>query len=150
MENLFFDSGIKEYSINGGSKKLRISPSDPNLYARYVESLDKIKKYETEIQERVKGLNAEDENHSEQIVLIMRDYDLKMKSVLDDVFGCGNDFDDIFEGINLLALASNGDIVINNFMEAVRPIIEQGTKDFVASKKAQAKANREQRRAMQK
>ena len=41
MEKLQFDSGIKEYKINGAGV-LRFNPGDPNLYARFLEAGDKL------------------------------------------------------------------------------------------------------------
>ena len=42
MENISFDSGMQQYRINGGGV-LRFNPGDPNLYARFLESADKIR-----------------------------------------------------------------------------------------------------------
>ena len=41
MENIQFDSGVKQYRINGGGV-LRFHPGDPNLYRRFQEAVDKI------------------------------------------------------------------------------------------------------------
>ena len=45
MEQLFIDSGIKEYQINGKGV-LRFNPSDPNVYARFLELVPKIESIE--------------------------------------------------------------------------------------------------------
>ena len=59
MEKLNFDSGVKEYKINGGGV-LRFNPGDPNVYARFLEAADKIRDVETALTEQAKGLEEQD------------------------------------------------------------------------------------------
>ena len=73
--------------------------------------------------------------------------DKKMKALLSDIFGAGNDFDKILDGVNLLAVASNGERVINNLMDALTPIMSAGAQACAGEKVEQAKQNRAQRRA---
>lgn len=120
MEKLTFDSGIKEYSINGNGV-LRFNPSDPNVYGRFLDAIDKIKAVEDEMmRDGAKSGNGED------IVRIMVSADKKVKEILRDVFGKQNDFDQIFEGVNIMAVASNGERVITNFVAAIEPVISSG------------------------
>ena len=79
----------------------------------------------------------------------MRETDQRIKRVLNEIFGQENDFDKILEGVNLMAVASNGQRVVSNLMDALQPIMEEGAQACVKSEVDEAKLNREQRRAMQ-
>lgn len=146
MENLIFDSGIKEYQINGKGI-LRFNPSDPNVYARYMEATEKIRAVEQGMAEKAK--NLPEASAGEEALRIMHEADQRMKVILNEIFGCGNDFDQLLENVNLMAVASNGQRVISNLLNALQPIMEAGVKTCVQQEVADAKLNREQRRAMQ-
>lgn len=148
MEQLIFDSGIKEYQINGKGV-LRFNPSDPNVYARFVDAMPKIEQIEKEMAEKADNIDKDSGAAGEQVLRIMRETDRKIKAELSSVFGDGNDFDQILEGVNLMAVASNGERVIANLINALQPIMENGAKECVRSEVAEAKLNRAQRRAMQ-
>ena len=55
MEKLQFDSGVKEYRINGGGV-LRFNPGDPNVYARFLEAADKLQQLEQDLAQKAKLL----------------------------------------------------------------------------------------------
>lgn len=149
MEQIVFDSGIKEYQINGNGV-LRFNPSDPNVYARFMDSTDKIREVEQQMAAKAKILaDKNPENMGEENLRIMSETDSRMKAILNDIFGHGNDFNDILDGVNLLAVASNGSRVISNLLDALQPIMEEGARLCVNSEVGAAKLNREQRRAMQ-
>ena len=145
MEKLIFDNGIKEYEVNGNGV-LRFNPSDPNLYARFLGANDKIRAIEEELLKQ--GEDGEDnETAGARVLRQMEAADKKMKALLSDIFGAGNDFDKILDGVNLLAVASNGERVINNLMDALAPIMSAGAKACAGEKVEQAKQNRAKRRA---
>lgn len=149
MENLNFDSGIKEYQINGKGV-LRFNPSDPNVYARFMEATGKIHAVEQEMAAKAKILaDKGEETAGEETLRIMHETDQRMKAILNEIFGHGNDFDQLLENVNLMAVATNGERVISNLMNALQPIMEAGAKVCVSEEVAAAKLNREQRRAMQ-
>lgn len=149
MEALNFDSGIKEYQINGKSV-LRFNPSDPNVYGRYVDAMDKIKAVEKKAVEKAKKIgNKDGQEAGEAAIRIMCDTDKQMKAILNEIFGRGNDFEEILEGVNLMAVASNGRRVVTNLLEALQPIMEEGARACAEGEVEAAKLNREQRRAMQ-
>lgn len=150
MESLIFDSGIKEFQINGKGV-LRFNPSDPNLYGRYMESMKKIEAVEKAMAKKAKSIETKNGGQAsgEDIISIMCDTDHQMKSILNDIFGHGNNFDDILEGVNLMAVAGNGNRVITNLLNALQPIMEDGAKECANGEIEAAKMNREQRRAMQ-
>ena len=148
MENIIFDSGMRSYRINDGGV-LRFNPSDPNVYARFMDAVDEIKTIEAEQAKRANTLDRTEENAPEEILHIMSETDKKVKAVLNNVFGKGNNFDELLEGVNLMAVATNGERVISNLINALIPIMEAGAKACVQSEVNDAKLNREQRRAMQ-
>lgn len=46
------------------------------------------------------------------------------------MFGEENDFDSILSGANVMAVASNGELVITNFLDAMVPVVEDGVKTY--------------------
>ena len=48
MEKLSFDTGIREYDVNGNGM-LRFNPSDPNVYERFFNAADETQKIEREL-----------------------------------------------------------------------------------------------------
>lgn len=145
MEKLVFDIGVKEYKMPGGV--LRFNPADPNLYARFLEAVEKIRAVETEMVQKAKNI-SNDEKTGEEVVRIMHEADRRIKTILDDVF-VGNNFDRLLVGVNLLAVTAGGTRVVENLMGALLPVMESGAKQCVDSEVAAAKLNREQRRALQ-
>lgn len=152
MEKLVFDSGVKEFKINGNGV-LRFNPSDPNVYARFLDAMDKIRTVETDLVSRAKELEkAENQEENGAAVLrLMRDADRDTKKILSEVFGADNDFDKILGGVNMLAVAGNGERVITNLLSALQPIMVEGAQNCAKQQTdaavAQAKRNRAQRRA---
>lgn len=148
MEQLIFDSGLKEYQMPGGV--LRFNPADPNVYDRFFQAVEKIKTVEQEQMAKATILEKKKpENMAEETLKILRETDRKMKKILNEVFANDNDFDRLVQGVNLMAVGGNGERVITNLLGALMPIMEQGAKDFISGETNTAKLNREQRRAMQ-
>lgn len=151
MEKLIIDSGIREYQINDNGV-LRFNPSDPNVYARFMDGIDKIQSVEDKLAAKAKALEKmEDQEGSGAAVLkIMAEADRDMKKLLTEVFGEGNDFDKLLGGVNLLAVAGNGERVITNFLTAMQPIMVAGAescaKQHADKAVAEARLNRAQRR----
>lgn len=137
---LSFDSGIKEYEINSGV--LRFNPSDPNVYGRFLTAAEKIKSVEDSM--IASGANAKT---GEDVIRLMVEADRKVKDILRDVFGRDNDFDPIFDGVNIMSVASNGERVITNFMEAIAPIVAEGAEKCAQQKVDAAKKEADLRRA---
>ena len=152
MKKLTFDSGIREYQINDNGV-LRFNPADPNVYARLMESGEKIKAVEDRLLAKAKELIPEGEEESSGAVVLqlMREADKEIKDVLVYIFGVENNFDEIFAGVNLMAVGDNGERVLTNFLNAMIPIVEKGAKKCAEQqiKRATEKANgnRAQRRA---
>lgn len=149
MEKIVFDSGVKEYEINNNGV-LRFNPSDPNVYARFFDAAEQIQAIEKDMVAKGEALGKE-ENNGEAVIRYIHEADRQVKELLGQVFGPGNDFDQMLGGVNLLAVACNGERVITNLLNALLPIIEQGASDCakkqVGNAVQQARQNRAQRRA---
>lgn len=120
MENLNFDTGVQEYAL--GSGVLRFNPTDPNVYARFLEALEAVTALEASLAEQAQGLKGE------AIIRLLRDTDTRVKEILGGVFGSGNDFSALLDGVNLMAVGSNGQRVITNLFAALEPVLSQGAR----------------------
>lgn len=142
MENLTFDAGVREYKINGMGV-LRFNPSDPNLYARFLEAADKMQQVEQQLAEQA-GAAA---SGAGAIQLLAR-ADRQMKEILGWVFGNGNDFDKILGGVSLMAVAGNGERMLTNLLALLQPIVLEGAercaKEAVGAALEKADARRAQ------
>ncbi len=146
MEKIVFDSGVREYKLNGMGI-LRFNPGDPNLYARFLEAADKIRLMEQTMVEQAKADSAKGD--SGKIVQLMQEADRQMKDVLSWVFGAGNDFDKLLGGVNLLAMAGNGQRVVTNLFTALQPILISGIESYTRERTAVAVRQAKARRATQ-
>ena len=124
MKKIQFDNGVQRFSINGGV--LKFNPSDPNVYARFLEMEEKMQALEAEL---VKSAGAADAG-SREILALMAQADRKAKQLLNWVFGGDNDFDKLLEGVNLMAVAENNRQVIENLLEVLEPILLDGAKKY--------------------
>lgn len=155
MQRLAFDSGVKAFQL-GDAGVLRFNPSDPNVYARFVAATEKILSVEDELVEKAKRLELADDNTTNgvEVLKLLEEADVKVKQLLNDVFGGGNDFNKILGGVNLMAVAGNGERVITNLIAALEPVMVEGaesmTKQKVDAAVAKANQNRAQRRAANK
>lgn len=143
MEKIQFDSGVKEYRINGEGV-LRFNPGDPNVYARFLEAAQKIQTLEQELARKAKALEGQESGA--QVVRLMAEADRQIKEVLSWVFGSGNDFDRILNGVNLLAVAGNGERVVTNLFNALQPVLVAGAQDCARERTAEAVKRAKQRR----
>ena len=141
MEKISFDSGIKSFKINGNGV-LRFNPSDPNVYARFLEAGDKMQEVEKTLAEEAKQISSSDGG---AVVQLLNRADKNIKHILCWIFGQENDFDKILGGVNLLAVAENGERVVTNLLNALEPVLVAGAercaqeKVETAVKKAQAR-----------
>lgn len=148
MNNLQFDTGLKEYRVNGRAT-LRMNPGDMNLFDRFIRAKDRIEAIENELNTSLQSFPPESDPATRGAAALrcMAEADRKVKDVLNEVFGAGNDFDEIFDHVNVMAIAGNGERVITNFFAAVTPLVQQGAEGYAKNKAAAAKLNRAQRRA---
>lgn len=135
MDKLTFDTGIKEYEINGRAV-LRFNPTDPNMYARFMKAVEKIQAVERECLKKVE-LGEGEKNVAQSAIQVLADADSMVKDILSEAFGHNNDFHDIFDGVNVIALRRDGKTrVLDAFIDAVLPIIESGLQDILAQDEA--------------
>lgn len=146
MEKLQFDSGVKEYRINGGGV-LRFNPGDPNVYARFLEAADKLQQLERDLVQKAQQLEGADTGAA--AVKLMAEADQQMKQLLGWVFGQHNDFDKALGGVNLLAVAGNGERVVTNLLQALQPVLVAGAQACAAQACQDAVEKAQQRRASQ-
>ena len=138
MEKIQFDSGVRSYRINGGGI-LRFNPGDPNLYSRFLEAVEKLQEAESELTQQAETARAED------MVKLMTQADEKMKHILGWVFGESNDFHKLLGGVNLLAVADNGERVVTNLFAALEPVLVEGAKRCAGQQAEKARLERSAR-----
>ncbi len=124
MEKLTFDTGVKSYRVGAGV--LKFNPTDPNVYARFLETLDSLSELEAELS-KASGADA---------ITAMARADQEVKARLSYVFGPGNDLDAVFSGVSLLAVGANGERLITNFLAAIEPILSDGARACAAAEAA--------------
>lgn len=146
MEKLTFDTGIRCYQVNDSGAVLRLNPSDSNMYSRFFEAMDKLAAVERELT-APSDLPADETEAARAALVLLQKADRKAKDILGEALGCGNDLDAIFEGQNCMAVASNGERVLTNFIAAITPIIQQGAEVLANNKAVAAVAARDARRA---
>jgi len=124
MEKLNFDTGVKTYRVGAG--ELKFNPSDPNVYARFLEVLDAL----SALEEELPG------SAGQEAAAALSEADKALKEQLNHVFGPGNDLEAVFSGVSLLAVGSNGERLITNFLAAIEPILSAGARAFAAAEAA--------------
>lgn len=124
MDKLQFDSGVRCFKVNGGAC-LRFNPADPNLLQRFLEAEQKLSAVEETLT-----------RSGEAPLELLARADREIKRLLADIFGPGNDFDAIFQGMNLLAVAGNGERVITNFLAALEPVLLRGARSCAKAEAA--------------
>ena len=137
MEKLTLDTGVQSFRINGGGV-LRFNPADPNVYARFMTATEKIKAMEQQISQC-----------ADDPLAAMCKADREVKAQLGMVFGMDNDFDALLGGVNLLAVATNGERVITNLLQALQPILTAGARRCAGEQVAAAKEKAQRRRETQ-
>lgn len=125
MKKIKLDTGVMTVALGSGT--LRFHPADPNLYVRFQEAVEKLQTVESDLV--AKAADAD----GQAIARLLADADRQMKELLGWVFGPGNDFDALLDGVNLLAVASNGERVVTNLFAALEPILVEGAKKCAAA-----------------
>jgi len=149
MKTINFDTGIEVYKVNDNAV-LKVNFKDPNLYGRFLEMQAELENIEKKYEEKTKGIETEVNekgfSNAEQTLKIMREIDVEIKEKFAYVFGIDNNFDEIFNGVHLMAIDKNGNRIVSNFLEAINPIIIKALSTEENSVKTLV-GNREQRRA---
>lgn len=142
MQELNIDTGVREYRINGGGV-LRFNPSDPNVYSRFLQAADRIAAIEQEMAEEGRAAAATGQKALE----LLAKADRKTKEVLTWVFGEENDFDRLLGGVNLMAVAANGERVVTNLFAALQPQVQAGAEAFLSARAAHLAVDADAREA---
>ena len=147
MQNLTIDTGMQEYLINNRAV-LRFNPGDPNLYKRFFTAASQLDALDAELTESLKALPAEpDPARAGQGLALLNDYDRRIKALLTEIFGAENDFDKVLEGVNLAGCGANGKRVVQNLLDALTPILQEGAARHLKSTAAAARAEADAARA---
>lgn len=140
MEKISFDSGIRSYRLNDGGV-LRFNPGDPNIYGRFLDAGDRIAQVEKQMRTEIGG-----ETSGEDAIRLLLKADEKIKEILNWVFGAPNDFHKLLGGVNLMAVADNGERVITNLFEALQPVLTEGAKRCAKEQTEEAVRRAKERR----
>ena len=117
MNNLSFDVGYKEYSINGDeSRILRIKMTDYEIFDRFTKGMKQIDKIAKEYENST--ANTFDEANN-----LFVSVDRKIRKQIDFIFD-GDVSDIIFGNTNCISIAG-GKPVFQNFLEAILPSIKK-------------------------
>lgn len=110
MEKLTFDTGIKEYEVNGG-EILRFNPSDSAFVGKLFNAFDSLDKKQEIYRAQIDSMKDKRE-----IFEIAHNQDIEMRTIIDGVFGpiC----DSLFGDMNVYAMA-DGLPVWCNFLLAI-------------------------------
>ena len=139
MQNLNFDDGLKSFAINGDERRvIRFNPADPDLIIRYDKARKRIAGISTEKLSAVKLdgrgqlLNKEDEDGYDEAVEALKEVNQTIREALKDLF-IADVYDIVFAGMSPFAGATDGRFVFETFMEAVKPILENGISEYRAA-----------------
>lgn len=108
MEKIKFEDGRKTYKVGGGV--LTFNPSDPAVYERFLEAADALQ-----------GIQPAD----------LKEADGLIRSQLQRVFP-DSDLGAVFPG-SLLAMCGNGKLLVENFLQALEPILVAGARRYAES-----------------
>lgn len=134
QKKILFDDGVREYEVNGNGI-LRFHPGDPNLYHRFQQLTQDVDAMKEEALSRSGSIRD-----GFSAVELLAEYDGKVKEKLAYVFGGENDFDKLLGGVNVMAPAGNGQLVVTNLIRALHPILEEGIKAYAKLEAARAAA----------
>lgn len=140
MEQLNIDCGLEEYAVGGAV--LRFNPTDPNLYARFMQLEGQLGQLRKELELKVSAATE-----ASQVLTVLEETDRTFKDLLTRVFGPQNDFSKLMEGVNLLAMGNNGLSVGENLLMALEPVLMKGAERFAGVKTREAVEKARQRRA---
>lgn len=125
MKQLTIDTGVEEFSVNGHGV-LRFNPADPNLYHRFFGAGPALEALDRELEQKAAALPQDGPEATCAGVALLAEYDKRIKALLAGIFGPENDFDAVLDGVNLAGVGANGRRVVQNLLEALTPILQEG------------------------
>ena len=122
MQTLQIDTGVEEFEVNGRGV-LRFNPGDPNLYHRFFDLREQLAELEADLTRRTKALEETPDAGARTAgeLVLLAEYDRRIKTMLGEVFGKHNDFDALLDGVNLAGLGGNGRPVVQNLPRRAGP-----------------------------
>lgn len=144
MHKLLVDTGVEEFEVNGRGV-LRFNPGDPNIYHRFFAAREELAALDEELVRRSAELPGE--GRDGESLALMAEYDRRVKDLLNRVFGAPNDFDEILGGVNLAGVGANGRRVVENLLDALAPVLQEGARRTVQATAADAVAEAQAARA---
>ena len=139
MNQLNVDLGVEEFDLGGAV--LRFNPTDPNLYARFLDLEAQLQELQQELAQKTR--QATD---AFSVMKQLEATDRQVKELLTRVFGEENDFSRLLRGVNLLSVGSNGLSVAENLLSALEPVLTRGAERFVEHKTQAAREKARLRR----
>jgi hypothetical protein len=144
---LNLDDGVIRLNVNENGV-LCFNPSDFNLYNRFLDLVQEL----PEIEKRYLQAHGEQADDADEFSEVRRELcradeiDSEVKKRLGEVFG-GADFDKLLGGVNCMACGSNGELVITNLLNALKPYLENGVKQHAQKVAKKAKLDRDRKRS---
>ena len=129
MENLRIDLGAVEYRIPGGGA-LRVNPTAPNVYSRFLLLQPEIETLQKDIQQEAKICKD-----GSQVLQMLEKADRSLKEALGKVFP-GNDFHKALGGVNLLAQVGGGMTVAESLLTALETVLSAGARQLAGAEAA--------------
>lgn len=126
MADITFETGLVEFSVNGG-RKIKFNPSDVG----FMDSL-------YNLVAKVDSINAEMNKKKDKVddpakfFDIARLGDKKMREATDSMFGDGF-CDEVFQGVRLYAMC-DGMTVLENFIFAIIDQMDESVKDNMSKR----------------
>ena len=118
-----------EYTINGGAV-LRFDPQDPKTRKQFAKAEAKIRAIEKQLTGKLNAVKKKSaQGAGEAAIDLMCRTDKRMKAVLNTAFGPGNDFDKLWDGVSLVAVASNGKRVVDNLLDMLQEQMNKYTQE---------------------
>lgn len=132
MNNLVFDDGFKEITINNDTERvIRWNPSDVNFVDRFLAFQDWVEK---DFKAKIDKIEIKEGNFEDYDKGAITELGDEMCKVIDQTFGKGIS-EKAFMGVNPISPMSNGNLLFINFVNALMPIIEQSITDFDSARK---------------
>lgn len=144
MHKLLVDTGVEEFEVNGRGV-LRFNPGDPNIYHRFFAAREELAALDEELVRRSAELPGEGQGG--ESLDLLAEYDRRVKELLNRVFGAPNDFDLLLDGVNLAGVGANGRRVVENLLDALAPVLQEGARRTVQATAADAVAAADAARA---
>lgn len=128
MENLNFDDGSITLCINQDqSRAFTFYPSDVKFAERFYNLMKEFQVKEKELLSKAKVLDAKakDDDYVDELFKFNNELDIYFKEKLDYVFGEGMS-QISFNGVNVMSISKGGKTILENFLVAIVPYIENG------------------------